>query len=274
MIPSPMFSGAAAPLRPSDLSGTASALKCDVPAVVAVMTVETGGAGGFLSDGSGRPRILFEAEHFSEATHHNFDASHPDISCPTADWRLYRGGAAEYDRLAQAVALDRTAALESTSWGLFQILGSNCRLAGWSDVESFVTAMAASEGAQLMAFASFCTSIHALAAALRAHDWPVVARLYNGPDWARNHYAARLLSAYDLATGTLPLPLRIGCSGPAVVKVQLALNGAGARLSTDGQFGRVTELALMRFQAAHGLTADGVLGRATAGALDIGIDAA
>lgn len=208
------FAGAAKPLDPSDLQSVVAQLASDVPAVQAVTTVETGGAGGFLSDGSGRPRILFEAEHFSAATHHNFDASHPTISCPTADWSLYQGGAAEYDRLAEAIGLDREAALESTSWGLFQILGSNCRMCGFADVGSFVAAMAASEGAQLLAFGGFCLSMRGPANALRNHDWPTVTRLYNGPSYARNHYDTKHAAAYALATDGPQLPLRIGCTGP------------------------------------------------------------
>ena len=51
-----------------------------------------------------------------------FDESHSHISTPS--WvRNYKGGAGEYERLAEAIALNREAALKSASWGMFQILG-------------------------------------------------------------------------------------------------------------------------------------------------------
>lgn len=55
--------------------------------------------------------------------------------------------------------------------------------------------------------------------------------------------------------------LRLGSSGPAVQLLQLALNRAGfGPLEIDGAFGDTTRHALMRFQSAHGLSADGVAG--------------
>ena len=124
-----------------------------------------------------------------------------------------------------------------------------------------------------MAFANFCGSVHGLADALRARDWPTVARLYNGPDFARNHYDSRLADAYGLATGSIAQhPLRIGCSGPAVVMLQVAINSAlaGPPIATDGGYGRATELAVMRFQKAHGFPVDGIAGPVVEGALGLG----
>ena len=58
--------------------------------------------------------------------------------------------------------------------------------------------------------------------------------------------------------------LRCGSIGPAVQLLQLALNRAGfGELASDGIFGSATRAALQRFQAAQGLTADGVAGPLT-----------
>jgi hypothetical protein len=261
------FAGAAVPIKDSDLDIAAHALGCDVAAVRAVLTVETGGAGGFLSDGSKRPRILFEAAVFSRLTHGNFDASHPNISAPKWDPRLYIGGAGEYDRLTNAVHLDRAAALQSTSWGMFQVMGENSAECGIPDVEHFVAGMAESEVAQLLAFSIFCMRVYGLAAALRGKDWASFARGYNGPGYAANHYDTRLARAYQLASTGIFDALQIGCFGPGVVRLQTALNAAGAAVLVDGQFGRVTELAVQRFQATHSLTDDGLVGTNTERAL-------
>jgi N-acetylmuramidase len=73
--------------------------------------VETGGC-RFLPDR--RPVILFERHIFSRETNHTFDASNSDISNPHAGG-YSAGGAAQYDRLQRALALDRKAALRSAS---------------------------------------------------------------------------------------------------------------------------------------------------------------
>lgn len=278
------FTGSARPLSAGDMQYIATLLGCDLPAVHAVLTVETGGCGGFLSDGSGRPRILFEAHKFSAATSGRYDDTHPGISSPSWNRKLYKGGAGEYLRLEEAVGLDRTAALKSASWGMFQVLGSNHRACGFGDVEGFVAAMAESEFAQLQAFGAFVQRA-GLGPALRAHDWAAFAAGYNGTRYRENQYDTRLAAAYadaveragDAAgqpTRTTPAApavgvLRIGARGPAVQRLQTALNRFGAELAVDGAFGRATEIAVEKFQVAYRLIPDGVVGPKTAAALGI-----
>lgn len=72
------------------------------------------------------------------------------------------------------------------------------------------------------------------------------------------------------ATGSKPT-LRRGDKGADVKAMQNALLAQGYKLpkyGADGDFGAETESALKQFQAAHGLTADGVCGAATWAALD------
>jgi hypothetical protein len=147
------FAGPATPLAPSDLADIAASFDCDAATFRAVMTVGSGGS-GFLSDGSGRPVILFEAAVFSRLTGSRFDMTHPAISMPAADWNQYQGGAAEYARLAAAIELDREAALKATSWALFQILGENAELCRFAGVDGFMQA-----------------HVQRALAALQAHNW-------------------------------------------------------------------------------------------------------
>jgi hypothetical protein len=87
----------------------------------AVLTVETMGS-GFLPDR--RPQILFERHIFRRETDGAFDATAPEVSSPAAGG--YGAlGAHQYDRLGQAIRLDRQAALRSTSWGIGQVMGFN-----------------------------------------------------------------------------------------------------------------------------------------------------
>lgn len=75
------------------------------------------------------------------------------------------------------------------------------------------------------------------------------------------------VSTFTLPEGT---KLRLGEGDPAVVsELQQALSSAGyAPGSVDGTFGQETEAAVVAFQEANGLSADGVVGPETAAALN------
>jgi hypothetical protein len=188
------FTGAATPLGVSDIASAAATLQCEPAAIWAVCDIESAG-GGFLPDK--RPKILFEAHVFGRLTGHRWDDSHPNISSPQWDRSLYGAdGAHQYDRLAEAIGLDRAAALQSASWGMFQIMGMNYAVCGFAGVEDYVAAMCVGEGAQLAAFAAFCRH-SGLDRHLRAHDWAGFALGYNGPGEAENDYAGKLEAAYE-----------------------------------------------------------------------------
>jgi len=187
------FTGAATPLSDADVAATAAALGCEPAAVRAVCDVESAGS-GFLPDK--RPRLLFEAHVFGRLTGHRYDAAHPNVSAPSWNRALYGApGAHQYDRLAAAIALDRGAALEAASWGLFQILGLNHAQCGFAGIEDYVAAMCQTEARQLAAFAEFCRR-GGLDRFLRTHDWTRFALRYNGPAEADNGYDRKLAAAY------------------------------------------------------------------------------
>lgn len=62
--------------------------------------------------------------------------------------------------------------------------------------------------------------------------------------------------------GTWPV-LEDGDRGPTVEELQVRLNGAGARLETDGVFGPNTLAAVEEFQRSRRLTVDGIVGTQT-----------
>lgn len=180
-------------LTDADIARAAQLLGCEPAAVRAVAAVESAGS-GFLPDG--RPKVLFEAHIFSRLTGHRFDVSHPMISSRTWDKGLYVGGEHEYERLNEAAALDRDSALQSASWGKFQLMGFNFRRCGFPILADFKAAMCRSEGAQLTAFCHFVKSM-GLDDELRRRDWIGFARGYNGPGFALNEYDTRLAKAFD-----------------------------------------------------------------------------
>ena len=251
------FSGSAKPFDDKAIEGAAKKLGCAVAGVRAVIDVES--RGGFLSDS--RPKILFERHYFSRLTGGKHDASNPDIS--NKKWGGYKGGAAEYDRLYRAIKLDRAAALQSASWGAFQIMGANFKVAGFKNVEDFVAAMVAGEPDQLDAFVAFMKNTQ-LDDELRRLDWVGLARGYNGPAYKANKYDEKLAAAYKYhsaggARVLSPLPvLRMGDTGDEVKTLQTAL-----KIKADGDFGPGTKSAVIEFQRKNKLYQDGVVGKNT-----------
>ena len=203
-------------LEPADFAMAAKKLGCTTAQIRAVWEVETGGAGWFTDirgdilqldgpggfiDGSALPKILFEAHHFARFTRGKYNATHPNISSPKWNRKLYVGGQGEWQRLWTAMTLDRTAALCSASVGAPQIMGFNHELAGYETVEEFWDAMKASETNQLMAFCSFIIK-SGLGDELRActtspNTCRAFAKGYNGEAYAANNYHGKIAAAID-----------------------------------------------------------------------------
>ena len=186
-------------LNENDFQQAAALLNCDAPAIEAVAEVESAGD-GFLSDG--RVKILFEGHKFYKYTQGAYAQSHPTICYqkwtkafyakgPNADVR----GAGELARLAEAIALDRTAALKSASYGKFQIMGFNFESCGFPTVDDFYAAMKVSEGEHLKAFCKFIET-NSLDGVLRKHQWEKFAAGYNGPSYKDNKYDEKLAAAF------------------------------------------------------------------------------
>lgn len=109
-----------------------------------------------------------------------------------------KGSDAVYAEIDSACGIDEEAALLSTSWGLGQIMGENCRYAGCSDVHQMVAAAIASESNQLTQMVHFIKA-SGLADELQRQDWAGFARHYNGPAYQRNQYDMKLAAAYRQA---------------------------------------------------------------------------
>lgn len=178
-------------------TAAAKQLGWSVAAVRAVAEVESSGD-GFLN--SGEPKILFERHIFHRFLKKagkdiNFlQGQHPDIvnSKPGG----YLGGHAEHERLARAVEIDRTIALQSASWGKFQIMGFNYRSCGYEELQDFINDMYGDESGHLRAFIGFIKHHPRMLKAGRDRDWKTFAKEYNGPAYAKNQYDKKLAKAY------------------------------------------------------------------------------
>jgi hypothetical protein len=236
----PDFAANGTPLSSQGFADAGAGLGVGAAELWAVMSVETSGC-GFLPDR--RPKILFERHLFSRLTNGQFDADDPDVSNPSPGG-YGPGGAHQYDRLAAAIQLDRSAALQSASWGLGQVLGQNFQTAGSADVETMVQEMVDSEDGQLKAMMNFMKS-NGIDRPLAEHDWTGFARRYNGPNFAANNYDGLLRDAFQRFSAALPdLQVR---------QAQILLMYKGFSPGTiDGLAGRHTTEAISGFQTSIG----------------------
>lgn len=242
----------ATPLSASGIQNAINALGIDAATLWAMLHVETGGYGYFASR---RPQILFERHIFSKLTHGAWDGTAPDVSNPVAGG-YGASGDNQYTRLAKAFSLNpndpadpsvptptRIAALQSASWGLGQVLGSNATSVGYSSVHSMVSAAAESEDAQLAAVVGFIQHNN-LQTALQNQDWAAYAEGYNGASYARNQYDIKLQQAYTLYQDASKQP-DLTVRAAQLMLFLLGFNPNGI----DGVLGSGTLTALHNFQS-------------------------
>lgn len=180
-------------LTDNDYKQAADLLGVEVACVKAVTKVESRGS-GFLPIGA--PVILFE-RHWMYKLLKAKTGTEPalsDVVDPKAGG--YKGGTAEHTRLEKAVAIDRECALQSCSWGLFQIMGFHWKALGYGSIQQFVNAQYKDEATQLDTFVRFLKINPKMLTALKAKDWATFAKLYNGPKYKDNNYDTKLASAY------------------------------------------------------------------------------
>lgn len=192
------------PPKISDMNYVQAAkrLRCDVSSIRAVAEVESRGDGFVWFDHTEqpewRPKILFERHVMCKRYEdkYGYDKTieqikhHPDIINTYTGG--YIGGASEHKRLKKARRLDKNIGLESASWGIFQIMGYHWRQLGYKSVVDFVLTLSTGEPAHLEAFVRFIENNETLLTAIRAKDWRLFARTYNGRNYAKNKYDIKM----------------------------------------------------------------------------------
>jgi len=160
--------------------------------VHAVIDVETAG-GGF--DSLDRPKLLFEPHVFYRNLLGSKQAAAVKAGLAYPKWGTRPYPKDSYPRLKAAMEIDETAALKSSSWGLGQILGENFKMVGYATPQAMVQAFMDDEENHLAAMVAFIKAAH-IDDDLRAHNWAIFARIYNGPGYAKNGYDKKLAAAY------------------------------------------------------------------------------
>lgn len=213
-------------LTQDDWKNAARRLICEAAAIKAIHDTEAPHGSFYskrLKNGYRVPTILYERQYFHRLTcangpelfkkdpkTHKKRRNHgvgvkgcssphdtdPDICWP-AGFMHYGKLDQSYLRLAKAYRLNPDAALESVSWGGFQIMGANFGQADYTSIGKMVTAMCTSEKEHLDALVRFIDSDPTLKKALQDKDWVTFAKHYNGPAYARNSYPEKMQAAYE-----------------------------------------------------------------------------
>lgn len=190
------FVGTGRRLTSAELLAAANKLGVDVATIRAVLEVETAGAG---FDAKKRLKLLFEPHIFYKQLGpgpKGEDAVKKGLAYPRAGTRPYPPLYKRYDQISAAIDIDETAALNSASWGLPQIMGFNHEAAGFQSAKSMVTSMLEGEDQQLEAFANLLSDWK-LDETLRNRNWRTFALKYNGPNALKNGYDKKLETAYE-----------------------------------------------------------------------------
>ncbi|OPA99729.1 hypothetical protein BFW87_03165 [Pseudomonas fluorescens] len=170
-----------------------------VSLIKAFAIVESSGRSGF---GPAKlPVIAFEGHIFRKYTEKRYDKTHPLLSYPYLvkagpQWQANnKDQATAWRTLADAFKLDPESALNSASFGMFQMMGFNFRTCGYKNVSDFAVAMKRNAGEQLKAFVVFCSKNPALIKAMKDRDYAGMARNYNGADFG--NYDKRIQKEYE-----------------------------------------------------------------------------
>lgn len=184
-------------LGPADYIAAGKELGCSPSMVHALSLKETKGK-PFLSDG--RPVILFERHQFfkrmkDRALAEKLSKTERDICSPSMKnfknsdpIDKYQGGAKEWEFLERAKKYDEKAALESASYGQFQVMGFNAVPIGYPSVQEFVRLQHLDVFQHLEAMVRFIKATPLALKGMRAKNFQQVAEGYNGKGYAANRY--------------------------------------------------------------------------------------
>ena len=164
-----------------------------------IRAIEKVESNGVSFDNSGRPIILPEPHIFFRLTAGRFGTT----PFSYAKWgaRPYPGSYdARWSLLADMAERDEASALQSASWGLFQVMGFHYAACGYATPQAFAAGMVADEAHHLAAMVEFILSEHLddELRACRAGDPDSCAafcRGYNGAGFRKNNYHVKLASA-------------------------------------------------------------------------------
>ncbi len=259
-------------LRPGELATLAQQFRLTEAHLRTVIEVETAGS-GFTK--AGQVEFLFEP--------HKFYQNVPKEKLDTAikqglAYKFWKGPgsypktpALRWQQFQAAAALDETAAIESASWGMGQIMGTEHSEAGFDSPQHMLVAFQESEYNQVL---GMCNLIRARKLDVQLRLFPdmtacrAFAKRYNGAGYEKNKYHIKLHDAYIRNAGKLTAkgttdPMADGIlsfgeadqekTGGPIYNMQKAFKEKGYSLLVDGKFGSGTRTTVLAWKANNGL---------------------
>ena len=181
------------------LTTMAKDAEIDAAALLAIAEVESGGRALYNVNGGEEPAIRFEGHYFDRRLSGRMRdyARSSGLSAPVAG--KIRNPKSQGERwllLERAMGLNTKAALESTSWGLGQVMGAHWEWLGYATVDDLVAEARGSVAGQAKLMLRFIEKAELLEV-LKDRNWREFARRYNGPAFVRNEYDKRMAEAHQ-----------------------------------------------------------------------------
>lgn len=151
---------------------SAAELGVDESFLRALAEKEGNGKGFYLT--TGKPIVRMEnhiLDRYYNGIGKSFNAA--------AKYGPNRSGSGEYDRFSTALADNRSAAIYSTSFGPFQIMGFNAIPIGYKSLEEFFQKMSTNADDQFEAMIRFI-KYKKLVPLIKARNYNAFAKIYNG----------------------------------------------------------------------------------------------
>lgn len=254
----------------------------DAASLLAVISVESGGKIFTNIGGKLEPVIRFEGHYFYRLlpkAKRNIAVTKGLAHRRVGYIKNSYSQKLRWQFLNKCIALDRDAALQSTSWGVGQVMGSHWRWLGYASVDAMISDVRRGIGGQAELMVRFIKKAN-LERFIETKDWPAFARSYNGPGYKKHKYDVKIAKAYKqyaalengYDTAYLKINkgkrnstaiLRLGDCGEYVHALQLELRKCGFLIIVDGDFGPITRQAVMAFQKQNNLRVDGIVGPKT-----------
>ena len=253
-------------------------------ALMAVIEVESSGKVYATVNGKAEPLIRFEGHWFDRRLEGTAKARARLQGLAAERAGAVKNPASQTGRwalLEKAMKIDRQAALESTSWGIGQVMGGHWKWLGYPDIDAMVDEARSGAAGQLSLMLQFIEK-SGLVTALKMQDWKHFALAYNGRNALQHGYDRKLREAFErwqehdfshtpsASVEDIAKPSRVlkqGAEGEAVTDLQTMLTAHGFPVKITGHFDAPTIIAVRSFQKQAGLAADGIAGDLTMAAL-------
>jgi len=190
-------------LTENEIYDAAKELKIEISALRAIIEIQSK-TKGFLADG--KPSITFHGHKFWQIlVKKNIDplplqVKYPEVVYPKWTKKFIKTNEKEYERLEKAKSIDKEAAYLSTTWGMFQVSGSEYKNCGFNTVHEMVFKLYQTEKEQLQAFSKLLISRNVIED-IKEKNWAQVAKKLNGPLRLKSDIDQKLEKAFQKYSG-------------------------------------------------------------------------